>query len=159
VIFRQTRCGFGGVPFRLLKFRTMVTGAEDLRESLREHSSVAWPDFRLDRDPRVTAVGRLLRKTSVDELPQLVNVLRGDMTLVGPRPTSFAAVTYELWQTERLEFRPGLTGPWQVWGRQTMGFDERCRLEIAFFRHRSIWADLHVLMITIPAVLRRTGAA
>jgi lipopolysaccharide/colanic/teichoic acid biosynthesis glycosyltransferase len=159
VLFRQHRAGLSGTPFEVLKFRTMVPGADSLKEALRARSSVGWPDFRLEGDPRVTRVGRFLRKSSLDELPQLVNVLRGDMSLVGPRPTSFTAETYQLWQTERLSFRPGLTGPWQVGGRRSMAFEERCRLEIRFFRHRSLRADLWILLKTIPAVLRRTGVA
>lgn len=159
VFFRQERCGRGGRPFRLTKFRTMVPDADARKEELRHLSSVGWPDFRLVADPRVTSLGRILRMTSLDELPQLVSVLRGDMTLVGPRPTSFCAATYDLWQTERLEHRPGLTGPWQVWGRQAMDFDARCRLEIAYFRQRTPWSDLRVLLATAGAVLRRTGTA
>jgi lipopolysaccharide/colanic/teichoic acid biosynthesis glycosyltransferase len=159
VLFRQWRCGRGGRPFELLKFRTMVRDAEALKDSLREHSVVAWPDFRLPNDPRVTRLGRFLRRSSLDELPQLVNVLRGEMSLVGPRPTSFDASTYELWQTGRLDFRPGITGPWQVQGRNRMDFTERCRLEISFFRRRSLARELWLLVRTIPCVLRRTGVA
>jgi lipopolysaccharide/colanic/teichoic acid biosynthesis glycosyltransferase len=159
VLFRQRRCGLGGRPFELLKFRTMVREADALKEALRERSVVAWPDFRLPNDPRVTAVGRFLRRSSLDELPQLVNVVRGEMSLVGPRPTSFDASTYELWQTGRLDFRPGITGPWQVYGRNRMDFTERCRLEISFFRRRSLARELWLLVRTIPCVLRRTGVA
>jgi lipopolysaccharide/colanic/teichoic acid biosynthesis glycosyltransferase len=159
VIFRQSRCGLGGRRFDLLKFRTMVRDADALKESLRERSLVAWPDFRVADDPRVTRLGRLLRTTSLDELPQLVNVLRGDMSLVGPRPTSFDASTYALWQTARLEFRPGITGPWQVEGRRSMDFTERCRLEISFFRRRSLARELWVLLRTARCVVRRTGVA
>jgi lipopolysaccharide/colanic/teichoic acid biosynthesis glycosyltransferase len=159
VLFRQRRCGRGGRPFELLKFRTMVREADALKEALRERSVVAWPDFRLPNDPRVTAVGRFLRRSSLDELPQLVNVVRGEMSLVGPRPTSFDASTYELWQTGRLDFRPGITGPWQVYGRNRMDFTERCRLEISFFRRRSLARELWLLVRTIPCVLRRTGVA
>jgi lipopolysaccharide/colanic/teichoic acid biosynthesis glycosyltransferase len=159
ILFRQERTGLGGRRFRLLKFRTMVRDAEALKDALRAQSSVAWPDFRLERDPRVTRIGRFLRKTSLDELPQLINVLKGDMTLVGPRPTSFEASTYHLWQTGRLDFRPGLTGPWQVHGRDNMDFDERCRLEIRFFRRPSIWRELRLLVATVGVVLRRTGVA
>jgi lipopolysaccharide/colanic/teichoic acid biosynthesis glycosyltransferase len=159
VIFRQSRCGYGGRCFELFKFRTMVRNADALKESLRAQSAVAWPDFRVARDPRVTRVGRVLRITSFDELPQFVNVLRGDMTLVGPRPTSFHIETYALWQTGRLEFRPGLTGPWQVHGRDSMDFTERCRLEIGFFRERSIVRELVLLVQTVVCVLRRTGVA
>ena len=159
ILFRQRRCGLGGRQFAVFKFRTMVRNADELKEQLRAQSIVPWPDFRLVDDPRVSRVGRVLRKTSLDELPQLFNVLVGQMTLVGPRPTSFAATTYEPWQTGRLEFRPGLTGPWQVWGRTTMDFEARCRLEIGFFRRRSLLAELWVLVSTIKVVTQRTGVA
>lgn len=159
IFFRQRRCGLHGEPFELLKFRTMVANADELKEQLRAQSIVPWPDFRLVNDPRVTRIGRLLRKTSLDELPQFFNVLAGQMTLVGPRPTSFAASTYEPWQTGRLEFRPGLTGPWQVWGRTSMNFEERCRTEIRFFRRRSILAELWILLATVGAITGRTGVA
>jgi lipopolysaccharide/colanic/teichoic acid biosynthesis glycosyltransferase len=159
VVFRQSRCGLGGRRFELFKFRTMVRNADALKESLRAQSLVAWPDFRVPDDPRVTRLGRLLRTTSLDELPQLVNVLRGDMSLVGPRPTSFDASTYTLWQTARLDFRPGITGPWQVDGRRSMDFTERCRLEISFFRRRSLAGELWVLIRTAGCVIRRTGVA
>jgi len=159
VIFRQSRCGYGGRRFELFKFRTMVRDADALKESLRERSLVAWPDFRVANDPRVTRLGRLLRRTSLDELPQLFNVLRGDMSLVGPRPTSFDASTYALWQTARLDFRPGITGPWQVTGRNSMDFTERCRLEISFFRRRSLARELWLLLRTAGCVIRRTGVA
>jgi lipopolysaccharide/colanic/teichoic acid biosynthesis glycosyltransferase len=159
VLFRQWRCGQGGRGFRLAKFRTMIPGADALKEELRDRSTSGWPDFRLVDDPRVTPVGRILRRSSLDELPQLWSVLRGDMSLVGPRPTSFDAHTYALWQTERLDHRPGLTGPWQVRGRTDMDFDERCRLEISFFRMPSLGRELWLILVTIGVVLRRTGAA
>jgi lipopolysaccharide/colanic/teichoic acid biosynthesis glycosyltransferase len=159
VLFRQERAGLGGKPFGLLKFRTMVRDADALKEQLRHLSLVAWPDFRLEDDPRVTRLGRFLRRTSLDELPQLLNVLRGEMSLVGPRPTSFQMATYDPWQTGRLDFRPGITGPWQVHGRTTMDFEERCRLEISFFRRPSLSRELSLLVATSLAVLRRTGVA
>ena len=159
VLFRQRRCGRGGRTFELLKFRTMVPNADALKELMREQSLVPWPDFRVRNDPRVTRLGRILRRTSLDELPQLINVIRGDMTLVGPRPTSFAATTYELWQTARLDFTPGITGPWQVAGRDSMNFEERCRLEIRFFRTHSLRRELWLLIATVGSVLRRTGVA
>lgn len=159
VFFRQRRCGYAGRSFDLYKFRTMVANADELKEQLREHSLVPWPDFRMENDPRVTRVGRFLRKTSLDELPQLINVVRGEMSLVGPRPTSFAADTYQLWQTGRLDFKPGVTGPWQVWGRTSMDFEQRCRLEISFFRRPSLWRELRLLFATFGSVLRRTGVA
>lgn len=159
VLFRQRRTGRGGRMFELLKFRTMVRDADELKESLRHLSVVPWPDFRLPDDPRVTPLGRFLRRSSLDELPQLWNVVRGDMSLVGPRPTSFHAATYELWQTERLEHRPGITGPWQVHGRQGMDFESRCRLEISFFRRPSLVRELWLLVQTLGVVVRRTGVA
>jgi len=159
VLFRQQRAGLGGRPFALLKFRTMVRNADELKEQLRHLSLVAWPDFRLENDPRVTRLGRFLRKTSLDELPQLLNVVRGEMSLVGPRPTSFAMSTYDPWQTGRLDFRPGITGPWQVQGRRSMDFEERCRLEISFFRKPSLLREMALLAATTKAVLRRDGVA
>jgi lipopolysaccharide/colanic/teichoic acid biosynthesis glycosyltransferase len=159
VFFRQSRCGAAGRQFVLLKFRTMIRDADALKEALRSRSSVSWPDFSLDDDPRVTRIGRFLRRTSIDELPQLLNVIKGDMSLVGPRPTSFPAETYTLWQTERLDFQPGLTGPWQVWGRNGMEFPDRCRLEISFFREPAFHRDLWLLLLTVASVVRRPGAA
>jgi lipopolysaccharide/colanic/teichoic acid biosynthesis glycosyltransferase len=159
IFFKQRRTGLGGKPVDILKFRTMVKNADELKEQLREHSLVPWPDFRMVNDPRVTRLGRILRKTSLDELPQFWNVFKGDMSLVGPRPTSFGVKTYDLWHTGRLDFRPGLTGPWQVWGRDTMDFEERCRLEISFFRKPSLLAELRILFATVGVVFRRTGAA
>jgi lipopolysaccharide/colanic/teichoic acid biosynthesis glycosyltransferase len=159
VLFRQRRTGQGGRTFTLYKFRTMRRDADALKEALRHLSEVPWPDFRVPNDPRVTRLGRGLRRTSLDELPQLANVLLGSMALVGPRPTSFAASTYTLWQTERLAFRPGLTGPWQVWGRRSMDFAARSRLEIAYFRRATMRDDLAILLATVWVVLRRTGTA
>jgi lipopolysaccharide/colanic/teichoic acid biosynthesis glycosyltransferase len=159
VLYRQRRVGLNGRSIDVLKFRTMVPDADALKEELRSRSAVSWPDFNVRDDPRVTRLGRFLRKASLDELPQLWCVLKGDMSLVGPRPTSFGADTYDLWQTERLRFRPGVTGPWQVAGRGTMEFEERCRLEISFFRHPSLLAELKLLVLTVPALLRSPGAA
>jgi lipopolysaccharide/colanic/teichoic acid biosynthesis glycosyltransferase len=159
VLFRQPRTGQGGRRFQVLKFRTMVANADELKERLRDQSLVPWPDFRLVDDPRVTRFGRFLRRTSLDECPQFFNVLRGEMSLVGPRPTSFDVDTYDLWHTGRLDYRPGVTGPWQLWGRKTMDFEERCRLEISFFRRPSLLRELKILLLTPLAVVRRTGAA
>jgi lipopolysaccharide/colanic/teichoic acid biosynthesis glycosyltransferase len=159
IFFRQSRTGMGGRRFNLLKYRTMVSNAEELKEQLRDQSEVPWPDFRMANDPRVTRVGRFLRKASLDELPQFINVLKGDMSIVGPRPTSFAAGTYDVWQTGRLDFRPGITGPWQVEGRDSMDFEERCRLEISFFRHPSFWREIRLIFATIRVVFNRTGVA
>jgi lipopolysaccharide/colanic/teichoic acid biosynthesis glycosyltransferase len=131
VMFSQYRTGKGGKRFSMYKFRTMVPNAEKLKEQYAHLNELQWPDFKITNDPRVTRIGRFLRKTSLDELPQLINVLKGDMSLVGPRPTSFGPETYKLWHTERLDVTPGLTGLWQIIGRAQMEFDDRLRLDIA----------------------------
>ena len=135
IVFAQMRTGQHGVRFPMFKFRTMV-----------------------QNDPRITRVGAFLRKTSLDELPQFLNVLRGEMTIVGPRPTSFAASTYDLWHSERLEVLPGITGLWQIKGRGTMTFDERLRLDIEYIERRSILLDLRLIVLTVFAVFRGSGA-
>lgn len=157
IVFSQERTGRHGRRFRFYKFRTMVQNAEELKAELRHLSIVPWPDFKVIPDPRITRVGRILRKTSLDELPQIVNVLRGDMSLVGPRPTSFAADTYDLWHTERLEVMPGITGLWQVKGRNQADFDERLRLDIEYMQRASFWYDLRLLFQTFGAVVGRKG--
>jgi lipopolysaccharide/colanic/teichoic acid biosynthesis glycosyltransferase len=154
----QERTGRGGRRFRMYKLRTMVRNAHELKAlymHLNEHS---YPDFKITNDPRVTRCGRILRKLSLDELPQILNVLRGDMTLVGPRPTSFAAETYRLWHTARLEVKPGLTGLWQVSGRADLDFDDRLRLDVAYIRNRCLWLDLQILVRTVLAVVTTKGA-
>jgi lipopolysaccharide/colanic/teichoic acid biosynthesis glycosyltransferase len=158
ILFTQLRTGRGGRPFTLYKFRSMRVNAPMLKEELKARAGLTGPDFKLVRDPRVTPVGALLRKLSLDELPQLWNVLRGDMSLVGPRPTSFMAGSYSLWHTERLEVPPGLTGLWQITRRGDPDFDARVRLDILYARRRSLLFDLQILALTIPAVLRRHGA-
>jgi lipopolysaccharide/colanic/teichoic acid biosynthesis glycosyltransferase len=158
ILFRQRRCGLGGRSFELCKFRTMVRDADALKEELRARSVVAWPDFRVVDDPRVTPLGRVLRRTSLDELPQLLNVLRGDMSIVGPRPTSFAAARYELWHTSRLDVPPGITGLWQLEGRNVTSFDQRLRLDMQYIRRRSVPYDLALMVRTAGVVFRRSGA-
>jgi len=157
IFIPQERTGRDGTPFRMLKFRTMVRNAPELKAQLAHLNVLPPPDFKIPHDPRITRVGKLLRQTSLDELPQLLNVLRGDMSLVGPRPTSFAPSTYQLWHTHRLEVTPGITGLWQVKGRNTTTFDERLRLDIEYIEHRSFGFDLKILLQTVPTVLRRTG--
>jgi lipopolysaccharide/colanic/teichoic acid biosynthesis glycosyltransferase len=157
VLFTQMRTGRDGDRFAMRKFRTMVADAEELKASLRHLSIVPWPDFKVIDDPRITRVGRILRRTSLDELPQIVNVLRGEMTLVGPRPTSFEVSAYELWHTRRLEVPPGITGLWQVKGRNTTTFDERLRLDIQYIAQMSLPLDLWILVGTVRAVLQRSG--
>lgn len=158
VFFLQQRTGRFGRRFQMYKLRTMVTNAEELKEQLRHLNELTWPDFKIANDPRVLRVGRFLRKTSLDELPQIFNVLRGDMSLVGPRPTSFAASTYSLWHTERLEVIPGITGLWQLSGRSDVDFDDRLRLDIEYIRRRSLWFDCVLLFRTVWAVVCRKGA-
>ena len=158
IVFSQMRTGQHGRRFRMYKFRTMVANAEELKTELAHLNELQWPDFKITDDPRVTRVGKFLRVTSLDELPQLFNVLRGDMSLVGPRPTSFSADTYDLWHTVRLEVRPGLTGLWQVRARHTSEFDDRLRLDVEYVRKMSIATDLSILLQTVGSVLHRSGA-
>jgi lipopolysaccharide/colanic/teichoic acid biosynthesis glycosyltransferase len=157
-VFTQLRTGLHGARFRMLKFRTMVRNAEELKASLQHLNILPPPDFKIIDDPRITRVGKFLRKTSLDELPQILNVIRGDMSLVGPRPTSFAPSTYELWHTERLEVKPGITGLWQVSGRNSMTFDERLRLDIDYVRNMSFGLDLKIITRTLASVLVGEGA-
>jgi lipopolysaccharide/colanic/teichoic acid biosynthesis glycosyltransferase len=157
-LMRQFRTGKGGRRFAMLKLRTMVKNAHELRDKYAHLNECSYPDFKITNDPRMTRCGRLLRKLSLDELPQLLNVLKGDMTLVGPRPTSFGPETYRLWHTARLEVKPGLTGLWQVSGRADVDFDDRLRLDIAYIRNRGLWLDVQILCRTVGAVVSRKGA-
>src|SRR5215212_3857292 len=157
ILFRQQRTGLHGVRFGMYKFRTMVANAEELKPSLAHLNIMTPPDFKIIDDPRITRVGKFLRKTSLDELPQIFNVLRGDMSLVGPRPTSFAASTYRLWHAERLEVTPGITGLWQVRGRNESTFDERLRLDVEYISKRSVMFDLRIILETIGSVVNRRG--
>jgi lipopolysaccharide/colanic/teichoic acid biosynthesis glycosyltransferase len=142
----------------MYKLRTMVRDAESRKKEYLALNELSYPDFKIARDPRITRVGYLLRKTSLDELPQIFNVLKGDMTLVGPRPTSFSSSTYSSWHTARLEPKSGVTGLWQVEGRNDLDFDDRVRLDIAYRRHQSLWLDLRILLLTLPRVLSGRGA-
>ena len=158
VLYAQLRTGRGGRRFRMYKFRTMVRDAEERKRELMALNQLSGPDFKIENDPRITPLGGFLRKASLDELPQLWNVLRGDMSIVGPRPTSFAASTYSLWHTERLEVTPGITGLWQVSGRSEIDFDDRVRLDIEYIENRSFLYDLSILGRTITALAQRKGA-
>jgi lipopolysaccharide/colanic/teichoic acid biosynthesis glycosyltransferase len=157
VLFVQHRTGKHGRRFRMYKFRTMIPNAEELKASLLHLSLVPAPDFKLVEDPRITRVGRLLRRTSLDELPQLLNVLKGEMSLVGPRPTSFDAARYDTWHTQRLDVRPGITGLWQVYGRNQATFDERLRLDIRYIQNMTLFLDIRLIALTFVAVIRRPG--
>lgn len=159
VFFAQERIGRRGSPFRVLKFRTMVADAEAMIETLIDLNEATGPLFKIREDPRVTPVGRVLRKWSLDELPQLINVLRGDMSLVGPRPPlSKEVAEYDDWVMSRLEVRPGITGLWQVSGRSDLPFEEYVRLDLFYIENWSLAYDLFILAKTVPIVLSAKGA-
>ena len=159
VLFSQTRVGQGGAEFRMLKFRSMRAGSEEELEKLRSMNESDGPTFKMRDDPRITRVGRVLRRHSLDELPQLWNVLRGEMSLVGPRPPIPDEVAeYQDWHLRRLEVRPGLTGLWQVSGRSLLSFDEQVLLDIHYVENWSPWLDLQIILRTIPQVVLADGA-
>jgi exopolysaccharide biosynthesis polyprenyl glycosylphosphotransferase len=161
VFFKQMRAGLGGQPFGMFKLRTMVADAEDLKDQLHHLNESGDPRlFKIRNDPRVTRVGRFLRMTSLDELPQLFNVLRGEMSLIGPRPFFPDDVNgYANHHLERLSVLPGITGWWQVRGRSAvLDFEEVVRLDREYIEHWSFWFDLKILVLTLPTIVRRTGA-
>jgi exopolysaccharide biosynthesis polyprenyl glycosylphosphotransferase len=159
IIFRQTRAGEEGEPFVMLKFRTMVRNAEELLQELVPFDRLDDPMFKLTVDPRVTRVGRLLRRTSLDELPQLINVLRGEMSLVGPRPEQLDLVErYRPEHQFRLKVKPGITGPMQVYGRGHLEFSERLAVEREYIENLTLLRDVRILLMTLPAVFGRRGA-
>ena len=159
ILFVQQRAGRGGKPFGMFKFRTMVENAEELLEQLVDVDALQEPVFKLQDDPRITRVGHFLRRWSIDELPQLFNVLRGEMSLVGPRPEESRIVArYSEWHQQRLQAKPGITGPMQVNGRGDLPFEERARLEIDYIEHYALWRDVAILFRTVPAVILGQGA-
>ncbi len=159
VLFGQWRVGLGGRPFRMFKFRSMVIDAEQQQHKLMHHNEQEGPVFKIRNDPRITPVGKFLRSTSIDELPQLWNVFKGDMSLVGPRPPLRKEVCqYETWQRRRLDVTPGITCIWQVNGRSQIPFTQWIRMDIQYIRSVSIFKDFSLLLRTIPAVLLRRGA-
>ena len=161
VFFRQQRSGLNGTPFEIFKFRTMVTNAEQFQHELAAMNEMTGPVFKVTNDPRVTPLGKFLRKSSLDELPQLFNILRGDMSLVGPRPLPVNEVKRfnDLAHRRRLSVKPGLTCLWQVQGRNKISdFKEWVRLDLEYIDNWSIWLDIAILIRTIPAVFRTTGA-
>ncbi len=159
LLFRHTRLGEDGRPFVMLKFRSMYQGAPAFQVQPIGENEIPGPVFKMRADPRITRVGRLVRKYSVDELPQLWNVLRGEMSLVGPRPPVPEEVArYEPWQRERLAVKPGLTCTWQVSGRSDIPFDEWVRMDIEYVRSCSFRQDLKLLLLTVPAVITARGA-
>ena len=159
VFFRQKRAGQNGKPFTMLKFRTMVPDAEERLKDLVDLDDLDEPVFKIQDDPRVTRAGRLLRRTSIDELPQLINVFRSDMSLVGPRPEEEAVVAlYDERQRVRLAVKPGLTGPMQVYGRGDLSFEERLAMERDYLDNISLTSDLALLLRTPSAIIRGSGA-
>ncbi len=170
ILFKQTRIGKGGRPFTFYKFRTMVHNADPeihrryvqslIRQQTEgEPQEANAPVYKLKKDPRITRVGAFLRRTSLDELPQFLNVIKGEMSLVGPRPPlPYEVQEYQDWHLTRLAVLPGITGPWQVRGRSRVTFDEMVRMDIDYIVHRSMWLDMKILILTIPAVLGGHGA-
>ena len=150
IFFSQTRVGLHGKEFKIYKFRSMVDGAEALRKSIEHKNEMSGPMFKVRDDPRITKIGRFIRKTSIDELPQLINVLKGEMSLVGPRPSLPSEVEkFEPWMLKRLEVKPGLTCYWQVSGRNNIGFEDWMKLDINYVNYRNIRLDIKLIFKTI----------
>lgn len=159
VLFKQARVGRNGGLFTLYKFRSMHENADQIKQSLGDMNEAQGPVFKIKHDPRITKVGAFIRKTSLDELPQFINVLRGEMSLVGPRPPLPQEVEkYTDYQRGRLAVKPGLTCLWQVQGRSSVSFDRWVELDLEYIRRQSILLDLSIMVKTIPAVLKGTGA-
>jgi lipopolysaccharide/colanic/teichoic acid biosynthesis glycosyltransferase len=160
VFFHQTRCGLHGRPFQMIKLRTMVVDAEEQKQALAGDNECDGPVFKMKHDPRVTPVGRFLRRWSIDELPQIWNVLVGDMSIVGPRPPVPAEVAlYETFERRRLSMRPGITCTWQVEGRNEIGFADWVKLDVEYIDGWSISRDIEIMLRTVPAVLSGRGAS
>ena len=159
VFFKQKRVGKNGKKFTMYKFRSMIPNADAMVVELQDKNEASGPMFKIKNDPRITKIGKFIRKTSIDELPQLFNVLNGSMSLVGPRPALPREVTqYSVQQTARLLVRPGITCIWQVSGRSTIPFEKQVEMDIDYVQHRSVWLDTKILFKTIPAVLSHKGA-
>jgi exopolysaccharide biosynthesis polyprenyl glycosylphosphotransferase len=160
IFFKQLRTGQHGKPFYMLKFRSMVVNAEELKEKLAALNEQSGPVFKMKNDPRITGIGRFIRKFSIDELPQFINVLRGEMSIVGPRPPVPSEVAkYETWQRRRLSVRPGLTCIWQVSGRNQISFEDWMYLDMQYIDHWSLTSDLRLLLQTVPVVITGRGAS
>jgi len=160
ILFTQKRLGLNKKRFRVLKFRTMIQGAEEQQVELEKLNEATGPVFKIINDPRITPVGKYLRKTSIDELPQLINVIKGEMSLVGPRPLpvrDFEGFS-EDWHRRRFSVRPGITGLWQINGRSAVPFEQWMELDLKYIDEWSLMLDLKVMLKTVPAVLRGSGA-
>ncbi|HET6456193.1 MAG TPA: sugar transferase [Armatimonadota bacterium] len=159
VFFKQTRIGKDGRPFLIYKFRSMYVNADELVSKLGHLNEAEGPIFKIKKDPRITKVGAIWRKASLDELPQIINILKGDMSLVGPRPPLPREVEkYNACQRGRLAVKPGLTCLWQIQGRSSIPFEKWVELDLEYIRNQSLWLDVKILLKTIPAVLKGTGA-
>lgn len=159
VFFYQTRIGKDEKPFRMYKFRSMLTGAEDKLKELLAQNEISGAMFKMKDDPRITRIGKIIRKTSIDELPQLLNVLRGEMSLVGPRPPlSREVAEYTEYDKQRLSITPGCTGLWQVSGRNNLSFKQMVELDIAYIEKRCIWFDIKIMFRTVKAVVASQDA-
>lgn len=159
IFFRQIRVGKNRKHFACFKFRSMVDNAEDMKDGLEALNEAKGPMFKIQDDPRITDLGSFLRRSSLDELPQLFNVLKGDMSIVGPRPQIPSEVAdYEPWHYRRLEVQPGITCLWQISGRSSIGFNEWMRLDSEYVRNRNFLLDLKILLFTLPAIIARRGA-
>ncbi|MCI6690971.1 MULTISPECIES: sugar transferase [unclassified Clostridium] len=160
IIFAQRRVGLNGKEFKMYKLRSMVANAEDLKEKLVEQNEMSGPMFKIKDDPRITKIGKFIRKTSIDELPQLINVLKGDMSLVGPRPSLPNEVKeFEPWMLRRLEVKPGLTCYWQVMGRNNIDFENWMKLDIKYVNERSFWLDIKLIFKTFFVLFGDENAA
>ena len=160
IIFSQDRVGKNNKKFKMYKFRSMVQDAEELKEKLREQNEMSGPMFKMKDDPRITKVGKFIRKTSIDELPQLINVLKGEMSLVGPRPSLPKEVDeFEPWMMERLDVKPGLTCIWQVSGRNNIDFEDWMKLDIKYVRERSTFLDIKLIFKTVFVLLGDSNAS
>jgi lipopolysaccharide/colanic/teichoic acid biosynthesis glycosyltransferase len=158
VLYRQQRVGRHGRPFQMLKFRTMVPGADAMKAALHARNEARGGLFKIAEDPRVTSVGRWLRRSALDELPQLVNVLKGEMSLVGPRPLIVEEDRrIEGWHRRRLELTPGMTGPWQILGPTRVPLSEMVAIDCRYVEHWSLWTDVKILLRTVLHVLGRRG--
>lgn len=155
--FSQTRYGLKGKPFKIFKLRTMVPNAEALKADLLDLSADKGQGFKIERDPRITKIGHILRKSYFDELPQFLNVLKGDMSVVGPRANSYHPSTYEAWQLKRLEVKPGLTGDWQVSRAKSYDFADRCKIDNEYVEQKTVLGDLVLIFKTAQVVINRSG--
>jgi len=158
VLFKQERIGLNGRRFTCYKFRSMVMNAEELITDLLDMNESDGPTFKIENDPRITKIGRILRKTSLDELPQFYNVIKGEMAVVGPRPPLLREVRqYERSQLRRLSMKPGITCKWQVWGRNKVSFKEWMRMDLDYIDHWSLALDIKIMFATIGVILKANG--